>query len=78
MQTNYTVKSNPCFGYEGKTGEELDVFLIIPLLTNISIESSRRDLFVIMVVDRFKFKKNNQIKLSPCFIFIPKTGVRTI
>jgi len=39
------------------------------------MESSRRDLFIDMVVDRFIFK-NNQITLSPCFAFIPRTGVR--
>jgi len=36
------------------------------------MESSRRDLFIDMVVDRFIFK-NNQITLSPCFTFTPKT-----
>jgi len=45
-----------------------------------SIESSRRDLFIDMVVDRLFFK-NNQITLSPCFsgtfmyTYIPKSGV---
>jgi len=45
------------------------------------MESSQRDLFIDMVVDRFIFK-NNQITLSPSFTFIsfdvesPKTGVR--
>ena len=38
------------------------------------MESSRRDLFIDMVFDRLNFK-NNQITLSPCFTFIPKTGV---
>jgi len=38
------------------------------------MESSRRDLFIGMVVDRFIFK-NNQITLSPCFTFIPKNSV---
>jgi len=37
-------------------------------------ESSRRDLFIDMVVDMFIFK-NNEITLSPCFTFIPKIGV---
>jgi len=36
------------------------------------MESSQRDLFIDMVVDRFIFK-NNQITVYPCFIFIPKT-----
>ena len=40
----------------------------------ISMESSPRDSFIDMVVDRFIFK-SNQITLSPCFTFIPKTGV---
>ena len=34
------------------------------------MESSRRDLFIDMVVDRFIFK-NNEIKFSPGFTFIP-------
>jgi len=38
------------------------------------MESSRRDLFIDMVVHRFIFK-NNQITLSLCFEVIPKTGV---
>jgi len=38
------------------------------------MESSRRDLFIDMVV-RFIFK-NNQITLFPCFTLTPKTGVR--
>jgi len=38
------------------------------------MESSRRDLSIDMVVDRFIFK-NNQITLSLCFTFIPTTGV---
>jgi len=39
------------------------------------MESSRRDLYLIdVVVDRLIFK-SNQITLSPCFNFIPKTGV---
>jgi len=40
----------------------------------ISIECSRRDLFIDMVVGRFIFK-SNQITLSPCVTFIPTTGV---
>jgi len=38
------------------------------------MESSRKDLFIDMVVERF-ILKNNQITLLPCFTFIPKTGV---
>ena len=37
------------------------------------MESSRGNLFIDMVVDRFIFK-NKQISHSPCFTFIPKTG----
>jgi len=36
--------------------------------------SSRRDLFIDVIVDRF-ILKNNLITLSSCFTFIPKTGV---
>jgi len=35
------------------------------------MESSRRELFIDMVVDRFVFK-NNRITLSPCLTFISK------
>jgi len=38
------------------------------------MESSRRDLLIDMVVDRF-ILKNNEITLSPCFSFLPETGV---
>ena len=38
------------------------------------MESSRRDLFINMVVVRFIFIIN-QITLFPCFTFIPETGV---
>jgi len=38
------------------------------------MESSWRDLFIDMVVDKFIFK-NNQITLSLGLIFISKTGV---
>jgi len=38
------------------------------------MKSSRRDLFIDMVVDRFISKKD-QMTLFTCFIFIPKTGV---
>jgi len=40
------------------------------------MESSRRDVFIDMAVDGFILNKN-QITLSPCFIFIPKTDVGT-
>ena len=33
----------------------------------------RRELSIDMIIDRGIFK-NNQISLSPCFPFIPKTG----
>ena len=39
------------------------------------MESSRRDLFIDIVVDRFIFK-NSQITLFPCSAFIPTTGDR--
>jgi len=35
------------------------------------MESSRRDLFIDVVVDRF-ILESNQITLSPCITFIPK------
>jgi len=38
------------------------------------MESSRRDLFIDMIVDRFIFK-NNQISLSLCYTYKPTTGV---
>jgi len=38
------------------------------------MESSRRDLFIDVVVDRFIFK-TKQITLSPCFTSMAKTGV---
>ena len=38
------------------------------------MESSRRDLFIDMVVDWFIFK-HNQITLSPCSTFLPTTVV---
>jgi len=38
------------------------------------MESSRRNLLIDMVVNRF-ILKNNQTTLSPCFAFMPKTGV---
>jgi len=38
------------------------------------MESSRRDLSIDEVVDRF-ISKNNQTTLSLCFTYIPKTGV---
>jgi len=39
------------------------------------MESSRRDLFIDMVVDRFNFK-NNQNYVLTLFLFIPTEGVR--
>jgi len=36
------------------------------------METSRRDLFIDVIFDRFTLN-NNQITLSPCFTFIPKT-----
>jgi len=38
------------------------------------MESSRRDLIIDMIVDRFIFK-NTVITLFPCFTFIPLTGL---
>ena len=38
------------------------------------MESSERDLFIDMVVDRF-FSKNNRITLSPFHFYTQKTGV---
>jgi len=39
------------------------------------METSRRLLFIDIVVDRFIFK-NNKITVSPCSTFTPKTDVR--
>jgi len=70
------VKTNPCFWYEGKTGNQhnLVIFKYITMNNNINGELSARP-FIDMVVDRFIFKKNNQSTLSPCFTFIPKADV---
>jgi len=38
------------------------------------MESSRQDLFIDVVVDRFIFK-NNQVTFFPCFNVVPKTDV---
>jgi len=38
------------------------------------MESSRRDLFIDMVVDKFIFKGNQRVTLPPCFTFTPKAG----
>jgi len=46
----------------------------ISLCITISMKNSQQDLFIDIVVDWFIFK-NNQIKLSPCFTFTPKTGM---
>jgi len=47
-----TAKTNPCFKYEGKTAEErnLVIFKDTPMNDHILMESSRRDLFIDMVV----------------------------
>jgi len=37
------------------------------------MESSRRDLFIDIVVERFMFT-NNKMTLFPCFTFITKVG----
>ena len=59
--------------YEGKTGEERKLVIIEgTCMKTISMRSSRRDLFNDTIIDRFIFK-NNQITLSSCFTFIPKT-----
>jgi len=50
------------------------LFLKIALRTTISMESSRRDLFIGMVVDRYIFN-SNQDTPSPCFTYMPKPGV---
>jgi len=50
------------------------LFLNIPKWITISLESSRRDLFIGMVVGRFVFKYN-QITFSTCFAFIRKKSV---
>jgi len=58
-----------------KQGERvISLFLKINLSTSISMKRSRRELSIDMVIHRNIFK-NNQVKLSPCFTFIPKTGV---
>jgi len=68
-----TVKTNPFFRYEDKIGKErnLVIFKDTPIII-ISMESSRRDLFIDMAVDRFIFKIK---QISPCFTFTPKTGM---
>jgi len=67
--------TNPCLRYEGKTEEErsLVIFEGTSVIT-ISMDSSRRDLFIDIVVDG-SILKNNQITLYPFFTFRPKTGV---
>jgi len=67
IQSTFTLKTNPYFRFiKGKAWEEreLVIFLKITRLITISMETSRRDLFIDIVVDRFMFK-NNQITLSP-------------
>jgi len=57
-----------------KQGESVIwLFLKINLPTAISMKKYRRELSIDMIIDRGIFK-NNQISLSPCFPFIPKTG----
>jgi len=58
--------------YEGETGgSAILLFLKINLSTIISMTRSRRELSIDMAI----IFKNNQSTLSPCFTFIPKTGV---
>jgi len=77
-----TVISNPClkwfhtwFRCDGKTGIEciLVIFKESPWII-ISMESSRRDLYIAIVVDRLTVS-NSQITLFLCITFIPKTGI---
>jgi len=57
----------------GKSIKRLFLKVVYLFEKKISMESSRRDLFIDMV-DRFIFK-NNQITLYPCFTFTTKIGV---
>jgi len=70
----YTVKTNPCFRYEGKRGEyrNLVTFRNTGMNNHIKGELSTRPFH--RFVQRFIFT-NNQITLSPCFTFLSKTGV---
>ena len=68
-----TVKTNPCFRYKVKIGEERDV-IFEDVSTTISKESSRQDLFIDVIVNRLDFK-NNHMTFSPCLAFIPKKGM---
>jgi len=72
---------SPVLGMKVKQGESVSwLFFTINLSTSMSIKRSRRELSIDMIIQRGIFK-NNQIKLFPCFTFIPtsirvpKTGV---
>jgi len=69
----YTVKTTLCCRYEERE-EKIVIRLFLKVLVTISMEDSWRDLSIDMVLDRF-ILKDNQIMLSPCITFIPKTGV---
>ena len=60
------MNTNPGFRYEGATRVEsnLVIFKVTPTKTT-SMESSQRDVFSDMLVDRLIFN-NNQITLSSC------------
>jgi len=64
-----TVKSNPCFRYEGKTGGERNL-VILKIPQRITISSFRRDLFIDIVFDRFIFKitKLRSAPVSPSYL----------
>jgi len=69
------VKTDSCFGYQGKTGEErnLLIFQYTPMNNHINGELTTTS--IRSFVDWFIFEIN-QITLSPFFFtFIPKTGV---
>jgi len=77
LKLNFTPNNLGCYGLKVwrlrlstklKLGKSV-IFEII-LWINISMKSSRWYLFVNMIVNSFFLKK-----LSPCFIFIPETGV---
>ena len=69
-------KLTPVLGMNVNRESVIWLFLKIPRWITISIESSRRDLFIDMVVDGFIFK-NNHITLSSCFTFIPNNRCGT-
>jgi len=76
IRDTLTGNSNPCFRYMKVNQGKSDICLLLKILLwiTISMENSRRDLFIDMVVDRF-ISKNNQITLYRCITFISKTGV---